>query len=126
MTEQTLKPCPFCGGKAALKEDRDTTALAIQRFFVTCDQLVPGRLPRRKCFAAMGENYDRDGMPDHMYSSADQAIAAWNARAEPMSLERAREIVAQLAPPKVLGSLALKTFEPHELEAIARLMREKS
>jgi hypothetical protein len=29
----------------------------------------------------MGENYDRDAMPEHMYSTADDAATAWNRRA---------------------------------------------
>jgi hypothetical protein len=73
-TKETLLPCPFCGGKAELRSDNGT-------YFVLCVELTPADLPHRKCFAAMGENYDRDSMPEHMYFNEDQAIEAWNQRA---------------------------------------------
>lgn len=74
LPSDTLLPCPFCGGEADIEEANGS-------FFARCIEVVPGLLPHRRCFAAMGENYDRDAMPEHMYSTAEDAVAAWNRRA---------------------------------------------
>lgn len=67
-----LKPCPFCGGDGKLTgNERDG-------FHAGCSQ----------CFCEVGEAFDRDAMPDHMFRTKDEAIAAWNTRA----LERALPI----------------------------------
>lgn len=57
-----------------------------ESYYVRCDERTPGRLPHRQCFAAMGENYDRDAMPEHMYSTAEDAAFAWNQRASSKEL----------------------------------------
>jgi hypothetical protein len=73
LSSEELLPCPFCGGEAILNEGDG-------KFYVACLKLEPGALPHRKCFATLGENYDRDAMPDHMYHSAEDATRAWNRR----------------------------------------------
>lgn len=41
------------------------------------------------CWCSLGENYDRDAMPDHHFHDQVEAIAAWNHRASlPPALER--------------------------------------
>lgn len=65
---ETLKPCPFCGGEAALNGDSGCG------FYVACTS--------RDCYAAIGEGYDRDAMPDHSFFDEDLAIAAWERRDE--------------------------------------------
>ena len=73
MSEQ-LKPCPFCGEDAKVYGDRGVG------FFVGClGQANPGN----KCFAAIGENYDRDSWPEHLYQTEAEAVSAWNRRTEP-------------------------------------------
>lgn len=60
-----LKSCPFCGGDAYIGGD------GVVHFFVGCSA----------CYCAVGEAYDRSAMPEHMFWTADEAIAAWNRRA---------------------------------------------
>jgi hypothetical protein len=60
-----LKPCPFCGYAAGIGDGGG-------KFYVQC--LSPD------CFAAMGERYDCDAMPEHAFDSAEAAAAAWNRR----------------------------------------------
>ena len=62
-----LKPCPFCGGEAHLQ-----TVMDSDMCFVCC---------KESCWCAVGENYDRDAMPEHKFFSREDAIAAWNRRA---------------------------------------------
>lgn len=62
-----LKPCPFCGGEAAICNSDD------KLFYVTCLSL--------DCYCCVGEAYDRDAMPDHAFDSEEGAILAWNHRA---------------------------------------------
>ncbi|MET1078226.1 MAG: Lar family restriction alleviation protein [Pseudomonas sp.] len=61
---QTLKPCPFCGEKAQLTGDEGLG------FYIECAE----------CFCAVGQAYDRSGMPEHAFQSAAEAAAAWNQR----------------------------------------------
>lgn len=61
-----LLPCPFCGAEAVL---RDYTPYG---FYVACNSV--------DCYAAVGEGYDRDAMPDHQFDSAERAAEAWNRR----------------------------------------------
>ena len=62
-SETKLLPCPFCGGTPHLQCDH--------KFFVLC----------LNCHCAVGERYDPDGWPAHEFSTAADAIAAWNTRA---------------------------------------------
>lgn len=64
--DPALLRCPFCGGKARVVEGGE-------RYYATCT--------KRRCFAAIGECYDRDAMPEHMFGSEAEAVAAWNRRA---------------------------------------------
>lgn len=61
----TLEPCPFCGGNGVIREDHG-------RYYATCDGV--------DCFVCVGESYDRDAMPDHLFLSEEDAAAAWNRR----------------------------------------------
>lgn len=63
MSEEPLD-CPFCGGDAYVEGNEES------RFFVGC----------RNCFCNVGEAYDRSAMPEHMFATLDEAIAAWNRR----------------------------------------------
>ena len=67
MTEQ-LKPCPFCGKAAYIGGDEG----GADGFFAGCQE----------CFCNVGKAYGRSAMPSHMFASPDEAIAAWNRRAE--------------------------------------------
>ena len=60
MTEE-LKPCPFCGGKAEVLTDEN------EEYYVSCTE----------CTALLG--YCTDTWGD--YSTEDEAIEAWNRRA---------------------------------------------
>lgn len=62
----SLLPCPFCGSSAHFSGDSHSV-------YVACDS--------HDCFAAVGECYDRDGMPDHCFEDEAKAAAAWNRRA---------------------------------------------
>ena len=62
-SETKLERCPFCGGTPHLQCDH--------KFFVLC----------LNCHCAVGERYDPDGWPAHEFSTAADAIAAWNTRA---------------------------------------------
>ena len=61
-SETKLERCPFCGGTPHLQCDH--------KFFVLC----------LNCHCAVGERYDPDGWPAHEFSTAADAIAAWNTR----------------------------------------------
>ncbi len=66
MTDDTgLLPCPFCGNHAHVSEGG-------HKYYVACDS--------SDCYCAVGEAYDRDAMPEHMFYEAEAAIAAWNKR----------------------------------------------
>lgn len=58
-----LLPCPFCGGDAYTIESGG-------KWFVGCSQ----------CYCNVGEAYDRDAMPEHMFATEPEAVAAWNTR----------------------------------------------
>ena len=57
-----LKPCPFCGGKASVKQVRGDT----QRFYVDCD------LSKGSC-ACIPSTWQ--------YDTAEEAVEGWNRRA---------------------------------------------
>ena len=58
-----LKPCPFCGGDGFIQGDDG-------HYCAGC----------LKCDCALGERYDPDGIPEHKYGTAFDAIDAWNLR----------------------------------------------
>jgi hypothetical protein len=60
-----LKPCPFCGSAAYIQDAEEGTY-----FFASCSS----------CYCCVGEAYDRDAMPEHKFSSEEDAAAAWNHR----------------------------------------------
>jgi hypothetical protein len=67
---QGLKPCPFCGSGAFFQSDgHDNSSM----FYVSCGNV--------DCFCCVGESYDRDAMPDHIFRSVEDATKAWNTRA---------------------------------------------
>ena len=78
-----LMACPFCGYDALMRGDERGG------FFVQCAR------PSSDCFAAMGENYDLDAMPEHMYRHEESAAAAWNRRTPPAQAAEAVERVAR-------------------------------
>ena len=59
-TEQGLKPCPFCGGKASLNDNSSCS-------YVHCE----------KC-GATGESFNMS----KKYSSDEKAAEAWNRRSD--------------------------------------------
>lgn len=62
----SLKKCPFCYAKATIiGTDND-------RYCAVCTS--------GNCFASLGERYDRDAMPDHVFASIKEAAMAWNSR----------------------------------------------
>lgn len=79
---QELKACPFCGGEA-YTTDSDN------KWFVSCHD----------CYACVGEGYDADAWPDHMFYSKAEAIAAWNTRTPDSVIaelvEAARDLIAR-------------------------------
>lgn len=82
MMGDELKPCPFCGSKGRIQKDGDSGSM-----FIHC---LGGN-----CLVAVGENYDRDAMPDHAFYDEDAAIAAWNTRTLAAELaQKDAEIVA--------------------------------
>ncbi|MES2819789.1 MAG: Lar family restriction alleviation protein [Pseudomonadota bacterium] len=64
MASAQLKPCPFCGSSAHLTGEEGLG------FFIECDE----------CFCSVGQAYDRSGMPEHVFQTAGEALAAWNQR----------------------------------------------
>ena len=64
-TKDSLLPCPFCGSPAHFGGDEKSV-------YVACDSI--------DCFAAVGECYDRDAMPEHSFADEEAAAAAWNRR----------------------------------------------
>ena len=63
-----LKPCPFCGGEAKICGPDDE-----RMSYVACSNIA--------CYCALGEDYDRDAMPDHSFATEEDATKAWNTRA---------------------------------------------
>lgn len=60
---ESLKPCPFCGGKAYLSKLKTTVNI---RFFVVCGNT--------KCIASADQLFGK------RYYSENEAIEAWNRR----------------------------------------------
>jgi hypothetical protein len=65
-----LLPCPFCGGEAKIcGEDYGNGTGA---YYVSCINDM--------CWCALGEMWDRDAMPDHMFGDEETAATYWNTR----------------------------------------------
>jgi len=62
MTDNELKPCPFCGGIAELRSFGVNT---LKEYWVSCYEHTCKINPQTGC-----------------YKTAEEAIAAWNRRAE--------------------------------------------
>lgn len=60
-----VKPCPFCGSEAEVREEKCT-------YCIVCNNI--------HCYAAMGEGWDNNAMPKYSFHSEYAAIKAWNAR----------------------------------------------
>lgn len=60
-----LKTCPFCGDGAMTHEGDGT-------WYVSCCNM--------HCFCAVGEGYDGDAAPCHVFPSEEAAVVAWNNR----------------------------------------------
>jgi hypothetical protein len=56
-----------------------------------------------ECYCAVGEGYDRDAMPEHAFSSHEEAALAWNTRATFQPSGERREAIARIILTKVLG-----------------------
>src|ERR1043165_5741293 len=69
--ELELLPCP-AGHPIAQVCDSDR-----KMFYVVC--------VHAECFWTLGEGYDAYAMPDHSFTSEEDAIAAWNTRAVDLS-----------------------------------------
>ncbi len=61
-----LKPCPFCGGKGKIEAENWWSATGNSKYLALC------------------ENYDNGcwGMQENWFDTLEQAIEAWNRRAE--------------------------------------------
>lgn len=88
-TEVRLLPCPFCGGAAEVYPEEES--FTGSGYYVSCFQPA---FPVTECYCAVGENYDRDAMPEHVFPTKEAAIAAWNTRNDP--LRRAAEAVLRV------------------------------
>ena len=63
-----LLPCPFCGSPGSIGGYTNDS----HGFYATCSSV--------ECYVSVGESYDRDAMPDHMFRTEEEAVAAWNRR----------------------------------------------
>jgi hypothetical protein len=67
MPAEELKPCPFCGSEAGIFGDKDA------HFYAACKSKI--------CFCSLGEKYDIDAMPEHIFGDKESAAYNWNQRA---------------------------------------------
>lgn len=67
-----LQPCPRCGGGAEVFPEESDAG-----YYVMCAQ---PQFPIDECWLSLGEEYDRDAMPQHRFRTKEDAIAAWNTR----------------------------------------------
>lgn len=74
MSEQKIKPCPFCGRPGQLSEDDD---IKNKVYTVSCGN----KYDDVRCFAS--KTYDRYGDPNISFATPEQAIEQWNKRAKP-------------------------------------------
>lgn len=82
----SLLACPFCGNADPYVIESG------ERFYVACGS--------PDCYAALGEIWDRDAMPEHQFETSEDAIAAWNRRTPPILDQRdvEREALEALRP----------------------------
>lgn len=70
MSEDRLKPCPFCGGEAGMSFYARVSSPDVAGYYVECGSCSAG-----------GEPFDIQGeMPDREEYTKSKAIAAWNTR----------------------------------------------
>ena len=92
-----LKPCPFCGKQGYIEgSERDG-------FYASC----------RECYCCVGEAYDRDAMPSHMFQSEEAVTEAWNRRSLATQHHQGVDDLAQ----RILGALDdFASMQPEEDE----------
>jgi hypothetical protein len=78
LTDKDLLPCPRCGGGAEVFPDESDAG-----YYVMCAQPA---YPFEKCWLSLGEEYDRDAMPQHAFRTKEEAITAWNTRASDIEI----------------------------------------
>ena len=61
-----LLPCPFCGKEAKIYGGYGVA------YYVSCTNDM--------CWCSLGEMWDRDAMPDHMFGDKETAAIYWNKR----------------------------------------------
>ena len=61
-----LLPCPFCGKEAKIYGGYGVA------YYVSCTNYA--------CWCSLGEMWDRDAMPDHMFGDKETAAIYWNKR----------------------------------------------
>lgn len=79
-----LKPCPFCGGKAAIKQtsvqvmetNRDSTSFDFRIECLNCNATAPG------AYGYISANLSRDGELNVWHDDRATAAASWNMRIE--------------------------------------------
>jgi len=80
---EELKPCPFCGGKAAVKQsgvevmatNRDSVRFDFSIRCIKCNATAPG------AYGYVSANLSRTGDFNTWYDGRPSAIEAWNRRA---------------------------------------------
>ena len=79
-----LKPCPFCGGKAAIKQsgikimetNRDSVKFDFSIRCVNCNATAPG------AYGYISANLSRTGNLNVWHDERPSAIESWNRRAD--------------------------------------------
>lgn len=77
-----IKPCPFCGGKAAIKQrgvevmatNRDSVRFDFSIRCINCDATAPG------AFGYISANLSRTGDLNIWHDERPSAIESWNRR----------------------------------------------
>jgi hypothetical protein len=76
-----------CGGGAEVFPEEQS--INGGGYYVACAQ---PKFPFEECWLSLGEEYDRDAMPEHRFRTKEEAIAAWNVRVNSIAeLERERD-----------------------------------
>lgn len=79
-----LKDCPFCGGKAIIKQsraqimetNRDSVRFDFSVVCVNCNATAPG------AYGYIAANLSRDGNVNVWHDDRPSAVESWNRRAE--------------------------------------------